>query len=425
MSTFWIVAGALTLLVVAALVAPLLTRSRESARTAADAANIELYRDQLAELERDRVQGLLSEEQFEQARVELGQRLLADVPAGASEQPPLSEPSGPWRFVALAALPVATVMTYLVLGVPQSLEGKLPVQQASDAPADHAQNLAALVERLAARLEQNPDDAEAWVLLARSNQMLGRAAEAVKALAKATALVPKSALLWADYADMLAASADGQWTPNAKEALAKSLALDPVLPKALWLAGSEAFVRRDFRSALDYWEKLAPLMEPGSEAARMVQGNVAEARGLLAGAKSPPAVDQSIAAAPVVPPAAAAASAAKEQSLSGVVALDPAVAGRVKPGETVFVFARAAQGPKMPLAIRRITVKDLPYTFSLDDSAAMAPGMTISAFDQVVVGARVSRTGDAVPKPGDFEGLSAPVKPGSGGIRVTINAEIR
>lgn len=414
------VAGALTLLVVAALAAPLIGRNRRRARIAPDAANVALYRDQLAELERDRAQGVVSEEQFEQARAELGQRLLADIPAGGAESDsPAQATGGPWRFVALTAIPVVAVLAYLVLGAPDALEGKA----AREAGGAHAQDLALVVERLAARLERNPDDAEAWVLLARSKQMLGQPAGAVEALAKALALVPQAAPLWADYADMLAASANGEWTQAAKDALAKSLSLDPAQPKALWLAGSEAYVRRDYRTALAYWEKLAPLTEPGSEVARMIQANIAEARALAVKNGQQPVPEPPAGAAGGAAPATAAAG--NDRAVRGIVALDPAIAARVQPTDTVFVFARAAQGPRMPLAIRRITVKDLPYTFTLDDSAAMAPGMTISAFDQVVVGARVSRSGDAAPKPGDFQGSSAPVKPGTRDIRVTIDAEIR
>ena len=422
MTTFWIAAGALTLLVVAALAAPLVTRQRVSTRIAQDEANVALYRDQLAELERDSAQGVLSPEQFEQARSELDQRLLSDVPADSA--PPLQSaafhPTGVWRFVALAAVPIVAVLTYLVLGVPASLEGKLPTQDAAAGDAGHAQNLPQLVDRLAARLEQNPNDVEAWILLARSQQMLGQPAAAIKALVKAIELEPRAAPLWADLADMLVASANGEWTQPAKDALARSLSLDGKHPKALWLAGSEAFVRSDYGTALKYWAELAPLTEPGSEVARMINANIAEARALAAGDKSSALPQQSAAAGGAKP-----ADAAKDHALKGLVALGPGLAARVLPTDTVFVFARAAQGPKMPLAIRRITVKDLPYTFVLDDSAAMAPNMVISAFDQVIVGARISRSGDAAPKSGDFQGLSAPVKPGASGIQVTIDAEIR
>lgn len=424
MSTFWIAAGALTLFVVAALAASMLVRRRAASPPRADASNVALYRDQLAELERDRAHGILSDEQFEQARTELAQRLLADVPPQPAEEDAAQPPSrGVWRFVALAAIPIVAVLGYLVLGVPDAIEGRPPVQSAAGGAAGHAGDLAQLVERLAARLEQDPRDAEAWVLLARSRQMLGQPAEAVKAIAKAIELEPRIAPLWADYADMIVAAANGEWTGAAKDALARSLALDPAQPKALWLAGSEAFTRRDYAGALAHWEKLPPLVEQGSEVAQMIAANIAEARTLFAGGGKPP--QDAPRPADGAPVAAAAAPADKTRAVHGIVQLDPRIAGRVEPADTVFVFARAHEGPKMPLAIRRIAVKDLPYRFTLDDSAAMAPGMVISAFDQVVIGARVSRSGDAAPKPGDFQGLSAPVKPGTGDIRVTIDAEIR
>jgi cytochrome c-type biogenesis protein CcmH len=420
-STFWVVAGALTLLVVAALAVPLLRRTRSDVQIDSDASNVELYQDQIVELERDRTQGVLSAEQFEQARLELGQRLLADVTGETSTR---AEPAGAWRYVALAGVPIATVLAYLVLGMPASLDGKLATQADAGTSAERPHNLAELVERLAARLERNPDDAEAWALLARSNQILGRPAEAVKAFARATELIPRSAQLWADYSDMLVASAGGQWTQAAKDALARALALDRAHPKALWLAGSEAFVRRDFKAALNYWEQLGPMVEPGSDVARAIQGNIAEARALAAGGNAAQ-LPKTAAEVAGSQPDAAFKPASGAKALSGVVAIDPAIAARVKPSDTVFVFARAAQGPKMPLAIRRITVKDLPYEFSLDDSSAMAPGMTISAFEQIVVGARVSMSGNAAPNPGDFEGYSAPVKPGTSSIQVSIHAEIR
>jgi len=422
MSTFWVIAGALTLLVVAALAVPLLHRSRSGVQIESDASNVELYQDQLVELERDLAQGTLSEEQFEQARLEFGQRLLADVTGETSAR---AKPAGAWRYVALAGVPIAAVLAYLVLGMPESLIGELATQADAGASSGRPQNLAQLVEGLAARLERNPDDAEAWALLARSNQILGRPVEAAKAFAKATALIPRSAQLWADYSDMLVASANGQWTSAAQAALAKALALDRAHPKALWLAGSEAFVRRDFKGALSYWEQLASIAEPGSDVAQAIQGSIAEARAMMTGGTPAPMPARSTEAAASRQSDTSTQPAGGSRALNGVVEIDPAIAARVKPSDTVFVFARAAQGPKMPLAIRRITVKDLPYEFSLDDSAAMAPKMTISAFDQIVVGARVSMSGNAAPKPGDFEGYSAPVKPGTNSIRVRIHAEIR
>lgn len=424
MTTFWVVAIALMVAVVALLAVPLAKRRSAGADDVDhDRSNVALFQDQMAELARDRAQGLLSGEQFEQARVELSQRLLAEVPPGANA--PNTAPAksgGPWRYAILACVPVVAVLAYLALGMPQALDPDV-VKPKQAAPADHERNLDQLAARLAERLQKHPDDTEAWVLLARSYQMLGRAPEAVQAFARAIELVPNSAQLYADYADVQVAANDGQWTPQAQATVRKALEIDPAHPKALWLAGTEAFVRKDYAAAIAHWEKLLPLAEPGTDVAQMIQKNIDEARALAGGAKPSVAAAQTAESTP--PAAQAAAKAAGAETLKGTVTLDTKLGAEVKSTDAVFVFARAAQGPKVPLAIRRITVQQLPYAFSLDDAAAMAPGMMISKFDQVIVGARVSRSGDAMAKPGDLEGYSAPVKPGATGIEVRINARVQ
>lgn len=416
MSAFWVVAAALTLAVIGVLAVPLMRREASRPTAEQDRSNIALFRDQLAELERDRAQGLLSDDQFEQARVELGRRLLSDVASDAA--PSVARQAGAWRYAVLACVPIAAVLAYLALGTPQALDPAALSAKADS--ADRRAQLAQLTERLAARVRDNPDDPEAVILLARSLQLLGRAPEAVKAFARAIKLVPDSAQLHADYADVLVSAAHGEWTPAASAALAKALELDPSHPKALWLAGTEAYARKDYRSALAHWEKLVPMTEPGTEVRHIVEQNIAEVRRLAAAQSTAPPVPGEEADKRAQAPAGTAAHA-----VSGTVTLDPALAGEVKPDDTVFVFARAATGPKMPLAIRRIRAGDLPYQFALDDSAAMAPGMTISAFPQVVIGARVSRTGNATAKPGDLQGFSTAVKPGTQNVEVRIDARVR
>lgn len=423
--TFWVVAIAMMVAVVALLAVPLAKRrSSTEPDVDHDRSNVALFQDQMAELERDRTQGIVSEEQFQQARVELSQRLLSEVSGNAGSAGTTNAKSGgPWRYAILACVPIVTVLAYLGLGTPEALDASA-VKPKQAAPADHARNLDQLAERLAERLQKNPNDTEAWVLLARSYQMLGRSAEAVTAFARAIELVPNSAQLHADYADVQVAANGGQWSAQAQATVRKALEIDPSHPKAMWLAGTDAFLRKDYAAALAYWEKLLPLAEPGSEVAQTIQNNIAEARSLAGGAK-PSAAPAKVAeiAAPAAKPVTASGSGA--EALRGTVTLDAKLKSAVNPTDAVFVFARAAHGPKMPLAIRRITVQELPYTFSLDDAAAMAPGMMISKFDQVVVGARISRTGDAMAKPGDLEGFSAPVKPGAAGIEVRIDARVQ
>jgi cytochrome c-type biogenesis protein CcmH len=419
--TFWVVAVALVVAVVVLLAVPLVRRP-EAVEVVADQdrSNVALFQDQLSELERDREQGLLTDEQFEQARIELGQRLLADVPAQDTPAVPPARARGlPWRWAVLGCVPIAALLGYVVLGTPQAMDPRA-LAALQGGSQDQRVNLEHLAARLAERLEKEPDDTEAWVLLARSYQMLGRNAEAVKAFARAVQLVPNSAQLYADYADVQIGAADGQWTEGARAAVNRALEIDPAHPKAIWLAGTDAFMQKQYVEALRHWEKLPALVEPNSEAAQVVQNNIAEAR-KLAATQSPPAAGPAAAGPQSKPDGNQAAGA---EVLRGTVDLAPGLRGDVKPTDAVFVFARAAEGPKMPLAIRKLTVQDLPYAFALDDAAAMAPGMTISSFDQVVIGARVSKSGDATARKGDLEGYSAPVKPGTSGIEVRIDARV-
>jgi cytochrome c-type biogenesis protein CcmH len=194
--------------------------------------------------------------------------------------------------------------------------------------------------------------------------------------------------------------------------IAQALKIDPGNVKALALAGTAAFDRRDFKDAIAYWQKILEIVPPNSDMADSIRDSIADAQQLAGG--------------PVkAPPAPARTAAAASGTVSGTVQLAPALAARVAPGDTVFIFARAVDGPRAPLAVTRREVRELPATFTLDDRMAMAPGMNLSAHARVVVGARVSKSGQPTPQPGDFEGLSAPVNVGATGVTVVIGNEIR
>jgi cytochrome c-type biogenesis protein CcmH len=274
-----------------------------------------------------------------------------------------------------------------------------------------------LVARLATRMEQTPEDAEGWMLLGRSYGTLEKYDRAAQAYARAAKLLPKDAGLLADYADALA-MANGRSLAGEPFAIVKrALEIDPAHIKALALAGSAEFDGGRYSAAIAYWERILKIAPPESEFARSVSASIAEARTLggsaLAKKETPPAKAKQA-------PAAKQASAGSP-SLQGVVSIDPALAARLSPGDTVFVLARPVSGSRMPLAIARTTVSALPYRFVLDDSMAMAAGATISSHAQVVVAARVSRSGTAVPQKGDIEGTSAPVAPGTSGMKVVLS----
>jgi cytochrome c-type biogenesis protein CcmH len=373
-----------------------------------DSSNRAIYREQFAELDRDLAAGSVSPVQHQKARAELERRMLEDAGAatevrgiapddGRSGARSLAVGAGVLMFGAAVAL-------YLHLG---NLRGLDATSRAQPEPAMSKEQFSDMTEKLAARMQANPGDATGWTMLGRAYRALDRFPEAVVALRKAAALMPDDAGLLADLAEALAMANGRTLKGEPSRLLEQALKLDPSNEKVLALSGSAAFERKDYGAAIRYWEILLKKPGIGAEMERALSAGVAQARALAGGGTA-------------AKPAAASAAV-----LSGTVTLDAALAGRASSDDTVFIFARAAQGPRMPLAILRIKVRDLPYRFALDDSMAMAPQMKLSAFAEVVVGARVSKSGSATPATGDFEGSSAAVKPDARGISVTINRVVK
>ena len=408
MTVFLVIGALLVAGAVLFVVPPLLRRGLRTGATR-DAVNVAVYRDQLRELEADLRAGTLAADQHEKARSEIEARLLADVGGGDA---PAQSPRHT-RAAALAlglAVPICALAVYVAVGNPRAL---LP--QGPDGGNPHglsAQQFEALVSRLAARLKDNPEDAEGWMMLGRSYAALGRYGEASEAYAKAAARMPRDAQLLADYADALAMAQGRTLQGEPEKIILRALTIDPDNVKALLLAGTAAFNRNAYPAAIRHWERVLGLIPAESDMVQRVQASIAEARSL---AGSPDGKTQ------VAKPAPSQGG----SRVSGVVTLAPELAGKVAPGDTVFIFARAAEGPRMPLAILRKRASDLPAEFTLDDSMAMSPEMKLSAFPRVVIGARVSKTANAAPSPGDLQGLSAPVKVGAKGVAVTIDNELR
>ena len=397
------------LLAAAALLFVVLPLARHNVRSGESrgSVNVAIYRDQLGELESDLRAGTLAQDQYEKARGEIEARLLEDV---RGEQPVAGAPrrSRAAAVVLGLAIPLCAAAVYFAVGNPRALS---PQPQAGG--TEHGltqQQLGSLVERLAARMKDNPEDAEGWAMLGRSYAVLGRFRDSADAYAKAAARIPDDAQLLADYADALAMAQGRSLQGEPEKIIARALAADPNNIKALALAGTAAFDRKNYAEAVRHWERIGQLLPAGSEFADSLQASIAEARE-LGGIRAPQAK------APV--------AAARGGSVSGIAKLAPDLAGKVAPTDTVFIFARAAEGPRMPLAILRKQARELPVSFVLDDSMAMSPQMKLSSFGQVIVGARVSKSANATPQPGDLQGLSVPIKVGARGVAVTIDTELR
>jgi cytochrome c-type biogenesis protein CcmH len=387
-----------------------LVRGRARPGESRDAVNTAVYRDQLRELESDLRTGTLAADQVEKARGEIEARLLDDVSGERLGEQIAPQAPARSRASAIAfgiAVPLCALAVYLGVGNPRALDPQ------PGGGADHGvtqQQLQSMVERLAVRMKDNPEDAEAWVMLARSYAVLGRYPESADAYARAAARIPDDAQLLADYADALAMAQGRRLQGEPEKIIARALAADPNNIKALALAGTAAFDRKNYAEAIRHWERIQGLVPPGSEFVDSLQASIAEARE-LGGIR--PAAGK--AQAPAAPPA----------RVSGTASLAPALAGKISPTDTVFIFARAAEGPRIPLAVLRKQARELPVTFVLDDSMAMSPQMKLSGQTRIVVGARVSKTANATPQAGDLQGLSAPVKVGASGVAVTIDTEVR
>ena len=417
MTVFWAVA-ALFLLGALLMLLPALLQPGAGGVSLAS-ANLAVHRDQLREAEGDLAAGLLGADQLAQTRREIQRRVLEDGGAAASA---LSN-AGPARRTAwlLALLiPLASVLTYLQLGDPQTVVPALPA-----APGDRhsvtPDQIQKMVAALGERLKAQPDDAEGWLMLGRSYTALGRYRDAATALRRAQALVPPNATLLADLADVVGMANNKRLAGEPARLVQQALDLDPRHVKALALAGSVSFEAKDYPGARRHWGQLLAVLPADSPMARSVQGSMAEATQLEAGGPVAAGPGGGGAGGSTAEAAAAPAAGSRATAISGQVVLSPELAARVAAGDTLFIFARAAQGPRMPLAILRRPADGQPADFTLDDAMAMAPNLKLSGFAQVVVGARISRSGNATPQPGDLVGQSAAVSPGAQGLRVLID----
>ncbi len=399
--TGFAVIAALLVMVALGWVLPVLLRRRDAAGAApAGVANLEVLRHQLAELDGDLSNELISPRQYEQARHDLERRVLEDTRV---ETINAAAPAVVSRRTALALgilLPVCAALLYLQFGSPAAISPR--AAEVAVAP----EQIEVMISQLAGRLEKTPDDANGWALLGRSYFVMQRFAEAAAAYERAAALAKDDAALLADYADALAMSQGRRFDDRVIAIVERALKLDPAQSKALAMAGSAAFERRDYGKAIVYWERLKQRAGADSDFIRMLDSSIAEAQRLA---------DATPAAKPKTETIVAGTG------VRGTVSLSPALAAKANPSDTVFVFARAAQGPRQPLAAIRREVKDLPLQFSLDDTHAMAPELKLSNYDQVVVGARISKSAQAAPQSGDLQGASAPVKVGATGVAVVID----
>ncbi len=385
---------------------------------------------QLAQVEELIRSGALKGKGAKRARDKIEAQMLAAVMAGGkggAAQATADDARPSSRLVLGITVFVLAfgVLGYAWLGNLQGLTvgpGSAPVAQAAAGGAEHPMDQAqieALTQRLAERLKAQPDDAEGWSMLGRSYAVLGRYGDAAAAFRKLIELRPNDAQAYADAADAVGMANGRKLEGEPEQLIAKALKIDPDNPKALGLAGTVAFDKGDHALAAKHWERALKQLEPGSPMAQQLTDAVNEARQRVG---LPPLPAVAAAAAPDAGAAPQAPAAAGGAQVQARITLAPALASKVSPDDVVFIFARSAEGGGMkpPLAIQRRQVKDLPLDLTLDDSMAMSPAMSLSTQKQVIIGARISKSGSALPEPGDLQGLSPTVDVGAKGVKVEI-----
>ncbi|PKO33810.1 MAG: c-type cytochrome biogenesis protein CcmI [Betaproteobacteria bacterium HGW-Betaproteobacteria-7] len=395
MSFFVLAAGALLVLALAILMFPLLRKNHAPDQSSERrATNIALMRDQLRELENDRQSGNLSAEAYDQTHREIHRRLLDELPTA---EPTANHSSpGASRKTAIAVLlllPLLAIGSYLYLGSPRALNPVLQVSPEEMTPAKIQQ----MVEGLQQRLVNEPENAEGWAMLGRSYRSMERLPEAIEAYARAEAGLAENADFLAEYADLLATANGGDLSGKPLRLVKRALEANPDHLIALWLAGTAAFNGKDFANATQFWDRALATVDPTSGDHQVLAENIAEARRLSKVDAEP------------------------GKAISGTVSLAPEIAAASQPDETVFVFARPVDGTRFPLAVVKLRVGDLPAKFVLDDSSAMVADKAISGHPEVIVEARLSRTGDAIGRDGDKQSAAQTVKLGDSKLQLRID----
>jgi len=400
MTSFLIPALLLLVLILLLLLRPFFFPAKESA-TSRRQMNAAIYREELDKLEADRLSGVVDSSSYELVHAEMRQRLFQDT----NEADDLAVSGSPKKTIIGISLFVVILSTGLYF----SLGDVFRIADISDQKPMTQEGVEKMVTEFASKMEKEPDNLKGWAMLARSYRILGRNADAEKAYVRAGSFVDTDPQLLADYADTLAANANGNFAGKPLQLINKALALDPNNLLALWLSGTADFNAQNYKSAVQSWEKLAKLLPADSNEARTIAASIAEARskGGLAPAS---ASENASSSTPVI----------SNQGVSGQVDIARDLQSKIKPGDVLMVIARKP-GERMPVAVLKIAVTGFPMKFVLNDALAMSPNALISQLPEVVIEARISKTGMAIPEAGDLTSKSQTVKVGSTNISLMID----
>ena len=386
-----------------------LLRERKPVTQASQAkANAKVYRDQILDLDREHDSGHISDQEWQQSRDELSLRLLEDTsavddPAAKAEKPAI------WTAVVLAvALPLGSMGLYMWVGQPEALN---PMAAKTPDQVD-PKDLAKMAQTLAEKLQAKPDNLQGWVMLGRTYRTLENFDAALKAYDSALKLSADDDLKL-ERIEIIAMQRQGQFEGEPWNVIREVLQRDPQHFGALLTAGSASYAEGKFADALKYWEQARKPLDANNPDLEGLENAIAAVRDRLG---MPPAKSS---------PASSSTSAATSGlNVTGQVNLSASLKSKASPNDVVFIYATPANGDRMPLAIFKTTVSQLPLNFTLDDSSAMTPDRKLSAAGEVMVKVRVSKSGNAMPQSGDLSGSLGPVKVGAKDLKLEIKDQI-
>ena len=390
-------------LCVAAIFLWVLLREKKPVTQASQAnANAKVYRDQILDLDREHDSGHISDEEWQQSRDELSLRLLEDTsavddPAAKTEKPAI------WTAVVLAvALPLGSMAMYMWVGQPEALN---PLALKTPDQVD-PKDLTKMAQTLAEKLQDKPDNLQGWVMLGRTYRTLENFDAALRAYDSALKLSDDDDLKL-ERIEVIAMQRQGQFEGEPWNVIREVLQRDPQHFGALLTAGSASYAEGKFADALKYWEQARKPLDANNPDLQGLESAIATVRERLG-----------------MPPAKATPAAASGLNVTGQVNLSASLKSKASPNDVVFIYATPANGDRMPLAIFKTTVSQLPFNFTLDDSTAMAPDRKLSAAGEVMVKVRVTKSGNAMPQSGDLSGSLGPVKVGAKGLKLEIKDQI-
>ncbi len=422
----WISIAIVTLVAIALVVWPLVSTRRPGARAHDDERRLAVFRDRRQEIDRERDAGRLTAAEAEQAHADLVRQLAEDLPeataaastsastsaastsAAAGAGTAVPSPRATWGAAVFVAVlvPLVAFGVYRQVGAPHLAS----VDASGGQPPVDATQIDAMIDRIEQRTREQPDDAEAWAMLAEARKMQGRHDEAVAAFAKAIEGLPNDARLLTDYAESATLRAGGEFAGQPVELLERALSIDPNEPKAVALMGAAQYRLGNLPRARSYLRQLETFLTPGSEEATQIAAILQRIDGEIGGASPGEGADTR-------PPAPAATAV----SVGGTVTVAPSLTESAARGGTLFVIARASGGPPVPIAVLRLPASEFPVSFTLDDSNAMDPARRLSGAASLELEARLSRSGQAMREPGDLYGRVENVRPGAEGLRIVLD----